>query len=132
MSTPITPQRPLTRRTMLGKSAHGLGAFSTLSLLDSLPLHSQTALPEILRHSNRKHGHFRPRAKRVIYLFQSGGPSHIDLLDYKPVLKRHHGKDLPDSIRQGQRLTTMTSGQSQFPCVSSLFQFSHRVSVAIK
>ena len=126
MSTTMTPQRLLTRRTMLEKSSHGIGAFSTLSLLDSLPLHShtQTASPAILRDSNRTYGHFRPRAKRVIYLFQSGGPSHIDLLDYKPLLKRHHGKDLPDSIRQGQRLTTMTSGQSQFPCVSSLFQFS--------
>ncbi|TXT20527.1 MAG: hypothetical protein FD138_4207, partial [Planctomycetota bacterium] len=49
--------------------------------------------------------HFVPTAKRVIYLFQSGGPSHLDLLDHKPELKRLHGSELPDSIRQGQRLT---------------------------
>jgi hypothetical protein len=59
--------------------------------------------------------HFAPRAKRVVYLFQSGGPSHLELLDEKPELKRLHGTELPDSIRQGQRLTGMTSGQSSFP-----------------
>lgn len=67
--------------------------------------------------------HFKPRAKRVIYLFQSGGPSHIDLLDYKPQLKKHHGSELPDTIRQGQRLTGMTSGQKSFPVVASKFGF---------
>jgi hypothetical protein len=67
--------------------------------------------------------HFSPRAKRVIYLFQSGGPSHIDLLDYKPELKKHHGSELPDSIRQGQRLTGMTSGQKSFPVIASKFGF---------
>ena len=67
--------------------------------------------------------HFAPRAKRVIYLFQSGGPSHIDLLDYKPGLQKHHGQELPDSIRQGQRLTGMTSGQKSFPVIASKFGF---------
>lgn len=67
--------------------------------------------------------HFAPKAKRVIYLFQSGGPSHIDLLDYKPRLKNHHGQELPDSIRQGQRLTGMTSGQKSFPVIASKFGF---------
>ena len=64
-----------------------------------------------------------PKAKRVIYLFMSGGPSHIDMLDYKPELKQHHGEDLPASIRQGQRLTGMTSGQSKFPCVAPMFEW---------
>ena len=59
--------------------------------------------------------HFAPKAKRVIYLFMAGGPSHIDTFDYKPDLRKIHGKDLPESIRQGQRLSTMTSGQKSFP-----------------
>jgi len=67
--------------------------------------------------------HFAPRAKRLIYLFMSGGPSHIDLFDYKPSLRKIHGQELPDSIRKGQRLTTMTSGQTSFPCVAPMFDF---------
>ena len=54
--------------------------------------------------------HFAPKAKRIIYLFQSGGPSQHDLFDYKPAMRGVHGTDLPDSIRKGQRLTGMTSG----------------------
>jgi hypothetical protein len=67
--------------------------------------------------------HFAPRAKRVIYLFQSGGPSHLELFDYKPKLRDLHGTELPDSIRQGQRLTGMTSGQKSFPVVAPKFSF---------
>ncbi len=67
--------------------------------------------------------HFAPTAKRVVYLFQSGGPSHIELLDEKPELRRLHGTELPDSIRQGQRLTGMTSGQSSFPVIASKFAY---------
>lgn len=70
--------------------------------------------------------HFAPKAKRVISLFQSGGPSHLELLDYKPKLKELHGSELPDSIRQGQRLTGMTSGQKSFPVIASKFQFSQQ------
>lgn len=68
--------------------------------------------------------HATPRAKHVIYLFQSGGPSHLELLDYKPRLKELHGSELPDSIRQGQRLTGMTSGQKSFPVIAPKFGFS--------
>ena len=67
--------------------------------------------------------HFAPKAKRVIYLFMAGGPSHIDTFDYKPELRKIHGKELPESIRQGQRLSTMTSGQKSFPCVAPMFKF---------
>jgi hypothetical protein len=67
--------------------------------------------------------HFAPKAKRVIYLFQSGGPSQMDLFDYKPMLGKMHGEELPASVRQGQRLTGMTSGQNSFPLASSLFDF---------
>ena len=68
--------------------------------------------------------HFAPRAKRVIYLFMSGGPSQIDLFDYKPQLRKVHGEELPASIRMGQRVTGMTAGQKSFPCVAPMFQFS--------
>ena len=67
--------------------------------------------------------HFMPRAKRVVYLFQSGGPSHLELLDPKPKLKDLHGSELPDSIRRGQRLTGMTSGQKNFLVVAPKFGF---------
>jgi hypothetical protein len=67
--------------------------------------------------------HFPPKAKRIIYLFMSGGPSQIDLLDYKPRLKELQATDLPDSIRKGQRLTGMTAAQGSFPVASSIFKF---------
>src|SRR5258708_5902111 len=67
---------------------------------------------------------FAARAKRVIYLFQSGGPSHLELFDYKPQLRELQGTELPDSIRQGQRLTGMTSGQKSFPVIASKFSFA--------
>lgn len=68
--------------------------------------------------------HFAPRAKRVIYLFFAGGPSHIDLFDYKPTLKDIDGQPLPESVRKGQRLTTMTSKQKEFLCVAPRFNFN--------
>jgi len=66
--------------------------------------------------------HFAPRARRVVYLFQSGGPSHLELFDEKPRLQQLHGTELPDSIRRGQRLTGMTSGQSSFPVIAPRFR----------
>jgi len=111
MDPRIEYQRLITRRTLLGKSARGLGRLALGSLL----------LPEVFdRRSTRaesfagKLPHFAPRAKRVIYLFQSGGPSQIDLFDYKPVMKNHHGQALPDSVRGNQRITGMTSKQKKF------------------
>ncbi|MEQ9408648.1 MAG: DUF1501 domain-containing protein [Fuerstiella sp.] len=68
--------------------------------------------------------HFAAKAKRVIYLHMVGGPSQMDLFDYKPVMKDWFDKELPESIRMGQRLTTMTSGQARFPVAPSKFQFS--------
>jgi hypothetical protein len=68
--------------------------------------------------------HFPPKAKRIIYLFQSGAPSQMDLFDPKPAMEAQRGKDLPESIRNGQRLTTMTSGQKNFPIAPSIFKFA--------
>lgn len=97
-----------TRRTVL-KSALGTAAVAALLQRDGIAATGTT--------------HFAPKAKRVVYLFQSGGPSHLELLDEKPELRRLHGTELPDSIRQGQRLTGMTSGQSSFPVIAPKFGF---------
>jgi hypothetical protein len=68
--------------------------------------------------------HFAPNAKRVIYLFQSGGPSQLELFDSKPLLEKFRGQDLPESVRRGQRLTGMTAHQSHFPTAPSIFKFA--------
>ena len=117
----------LTRRQLFGLSAKGLGIAALASLLkqDGLALFAG-------EESNRdpKTGgliglpHHTPKVKRVIFLHQSGGPSQIETFDYKPALERFHGNELPDSVRNGQRITGMTSGQSSFPCVKSLFKFA--------
>ncbi len=110
----------LTRRHFFGRSALGIGTAALAGLLnrDLAASEAPSARPGILRAT-----HFVPKAKRVIYLFMSGGPSHIDLLDYKPALRRHHGQELPASVRMGQRITGMTAGQSTFPCVAPMFNF---------
>jgi hypothetical protein len=110
---------PLSRRGFLGQGGSILGTAALASLLESdagaTPLDAKTA--------GRIAYHYAPRAKRVIYLFQSGGPSQFEMLDYKPKLKEFHGQELPASIRMGQRLTGMTSGQSSFPVIASKFNF---------
>ena len=68
--------------------------------------------------------HFSPKVKNIIYLHMVGGPSQMDLFDYKPVMQEWYDKDLPDSVRMGQRLTTMTSGQKRFPIAPSKFKFT--------
>ena len=68
--------------------------------------------------------HHAPKAKAVIYLHTNGGPSQLDTFDYKPKLIEQFNKDLPDSIRKGQRITTMTSGQARFPVAPSMFKFA--------
>ncbi len=116
-------QQQLTRRQLLSRSRGCLGAAAVASLLRS-DGNSFASSP----HGSANPGlpglpHFPPTAKRVIYLFMAGGPSHIDMFDYKPALEDVHGTELPDSIRGGQRLTGMSSGQSTFPCVAPMFKF---------
>jgi hypothetical protein len=106
----------MTRRHFFSRTSTGIGAAALASLFSQESLLGETGLVGL--------PHFPPKAKRVIYLHQSGAPSQIDLFDYKPQLKKEHGKELPDSVRNGQRITGMTSGQSAFPVVSSLFKFS--------
>lgn len=109
------------RREFLTKSAMGFGALGLASLLNPTSLSAGT----INTDSNGLPGmpHFVSKAKRVIYLFQSGAPSQMDLFDPKPLLNKMYGEELPDSIRLGQRLTGMTAGQTSFPLAGSLFNF---------
>ena len=114
---PLDPHALHTRRALLGQAAGGIGA----AALASLGLGGNaTARP---REEGPTASSHPPRAKRVIYLFQSGGPSHVDLFDFKPVLRDLHATELPDSVRQGQRVTGMTSGQMSFPVVAPPYDF---------
>ena len=117
-------QQILTRRKLLQLGARGLGALGAASLLN--PGLSAASSPSASGGFSGTLGgpHFKPKAKRVIYLFFSGGPSHIDMYDYHPKMREIHGIELPDSIRNGQRITGMTSGQKSFPCVAPMFEFS--------
>jgi len=108
----------MTRRYFLGKAAKGLGTVALGSLLNER-LFAQD------RPANGLPGfpNFAPKAKRVIYLFQSGGPPQMDLFDYKPYLDKVHNQEVPESVFNGQRLTGMTAGQSSFPVARSIFKF---------
>src|SRR5579871_4766318 len=103
----------LTRRYFFGKAAAGLGTAALASLLQADE--SGGAMPGL--------PHFPPTAKRVIFLFQSGAPSQMDLFEYKPKLAELRSTELPDSIRMGQRLTGMTATQTSFPVAPSIFKF---------
>lgn len=114
-------QRILTRRTFLARSTTGLGAIAFGSIL-------RTQQAEAAQGSTKPLGalkvlHFAPKAKRVIYLFQSGAPSHLDLFDGKQKLRDMTGEELPPSVRMGQRITGMTAGQTVLKCVGPAFEF---------
>lgn len=118
----------MNRRSFLGKSALGVGGMALGSLLGCNFYQKEGSL--ITKADNPMgikgilHSPHHPaKIKRVIYLFQSGGPSQLELFDYKPMLNQRRGEDLPESIRNGQRLTGMTSGQDKFPLVGSNFGF---------
>ena len=113
-----------TRREFLRTTTKGLGAMAIGSLLLPPTLQSQTTngLPNnggILQAL-----HHAPKAKRIIYLFQSGAPSQIELFDYKPELQKRWGEEIPDSVRGSQRLTGMLAAQSSFPLVGSKFKYT--------
>lgn len=98
----------ITRRLLLSRGATGLGA---------------AALSGLMGDEDAPRPHFAPRAKRMVYLFQSGGPSQLDLFDYKPTLVEKNGEELPASVRDGQRLTGMSGNQASFPLAGSRFDF---------
>ncbi|MEC9091153.1 MAG: DUF1501 domain-containing protein [Planctomycetota bacterium] len=118
-----------TRRQLLADATKPLGAAALASLMGS----GSGKLARAAERSDFPGGkttpglaelpHFERKAKSVIYLFMCGGPSHIDTWDYKPALRKIHGQELPESVRNGQRITGMTSGQKSFPCVAPMFKF---------
>lgn len=107
-----------TRRHFFANGTHLLGGAALASLCSSSAASASTE-----GNSQPVGPHFAAKAKRVIYLHMVGGPSQMDLFDYKPVMQDWYDKDLPESIRKGQRLTTMTSGQARFPIAPSKFKF---------
>jgi hypothetical protein len=114
MSDPIEE----TRRHFFGRSATGIGIAALSSLLG--PDLASAAVPDVIP----GYPNFPVTAKRVIYLFQHGAPSQLDLFDYKPALQKQRGTDLPESIRNGQRLTGMSAFQTKFPTAPSVFKFA--------
>ncbi|MCA9178935.1 MAG: DUF1501 domain-containing protein [Planctomycetales bacterium] len=117
----------ITRRHFFGRGATGIGAMALGTLLAS---EAGADAPNLAAHNGPGYGpgqpgapHFPARAKRVIYLCQSGAPSQVDTFDYKPTLEKLDGQPLPDSVRDGQRLTGMTSGQKEFPVAKSFVPF---------
>ena len=115
--------RAQTRRLFFQRGAHALGSAALASLL------GQHVLARPVGAAGGEHAqlpmtHFPVRAKHVIYLHMVGGPSQMDLYDYKPQMNEWYDKDLPDSVRMGQRLTTMTSGQARFPIAPSRYKFA--------
>src|SRR6516165_9424735 len=109
----------LNRRHFLTRSGVSLGSMALGALL-----RREAAAAPGERESPSREPHFPARAKRVIYLFQSGAPSQMDLFDYKPALKDKRGIELPNEVRMGQRITTMTSGQKSLPVAPSIFPFA--------
>ncbi len=114
----MNPQiaQQLTRRHFFGRTSLGLGTAAIAGLLPSMVSGDDNvrSVPTL---------HHAPRAKRIVYLFMSGGPSQIETLDYKPQLRIDNGKELPASVRMGQRLTAMSGNQASLPLAGSIFNF---------
>lgn len=115
----------ITRRYFFSKGSHVLGTAALASLMGgALNQRVSGNDSQSIGHPGAVPPHFPPKAKHVIYLHMVGGPPQMDLFDYKPVMNDYFDKDLPESVRMGQRLTTMTSGQARFPIAPSKFKFS--------
>src|SRR5689334_14586742 len=113
----------ITRRYFFEQGSHVLGGAALASLVGTTT--PTSAAESISQPQQRKNlQHFAGKAKHVIYLHMVGGPGQMDLYDYKPVMRDWYDKDLPDSVRMGQRLTTMTSGQARFPIAPSKYKFT--------
>ena len=120
MNDPIQDHlRLLNRRSFLSTAGLGVGGVALAGLLSREAKAANTVHKPLAGYP-----HFAPKAKRIIYLHMNGAPSQLDLWDHKPQLQAHYDKDLPESIRNGQRITTMTSGQARFPIAPSLFKFA--------
>ncbi|MDR3636752.1 MAG: DUF1501 domain-containing protein [Isosphaeraceae bacterium] len=113
----------VSRRDFLGRSGLGVGGAALLSLLQSEAQGAAPATTDPFQ-GVLEQPHHRPKARRIISLFMSGGPSQLDLFDYKPLLNERNGQDLPASVRMGQRLTGMSAHQATLPMAGSLFKFA--------
>ncbi len=119
-------ERLHSRRDFLARTAMGLGATALGALINPSSLLASSPRDD----DNQRirgildHPHFPPKAKRIIYMFQSGGPSQMELFDYKPLLNERHGEELPESVRGGQRLTGMSGFQNSLPLAGSRFSFA--------
>ncbi|MFN0126932.1 MAG: DUF1501 domain-containing protein [Verrucomicrobiales bacterium] len=120
---PPTAATQLTRRHFFSRTSLTLGGAALAHLLGRDQAFGLEA-PAAAGHGVLGQPHFAPKATRAIYLFMSGGPSQMDLFDYKPRLNDDHGRDLPDSVRQGQRLTGMSANQATLPLAGSVFKFA--------
>lgn len=122
-------KKKMDRRQFFTKTSMGIGAMALSSLMgENSVLGASNTLNGLSDFGTTSQGlpglpHFIPKAKRIVYLFMSGGPSQLDLYDYKPELRKMQGQNIPDSVRQGQRLTGMSAGQSALPVTASLFDF---------
>src|SRR5690349_22404535 len=116
--------RQETRRQFFSRGSNAVGWAALAALLGREGLAPAAEGAGLDRSIGVGRTHFPPRAKHVIYLHMVGGPSQMDLYDYKPQMDRYFDKDLPDSVRMGQRLTTMTSGQKRFPIAPSKYKFA--------
>ena len=124
MNTPLCtgplPAESLSRRQFLNRFGLGFGGIALAQLLNGVPALGATES----KGGTLAAPHFPPKAKRVIYLFMAGGPSQLETFDYKPVLNRRHGENLPDSVRMGQRLTGMSGNQAVLPLAGSIYKFN--------
>ncbi len=125
MNLNLEQKLQINRRQLFGRTSTGIGTLALASLLN----------PDLFARNERQRNaiggledlpHFTPKAKRVIYLFQSGGPSQLDLYDYKPKLQKRFGEEVPKSVYPDERKTTMSSGQDKFATAPSLFKFHPR------
>jgi hypothetical protein len=118
-----TVKKQLDRRTFLTKTSLGLGALALGSLMGTNNLFGNSPRSTENELEAGIFPNYLPKAKRIVYLFQSGGPSQLDMFDYKPMLEKYQAQDLPASVRKGQRLTGMSASQTALPVASSLFKF---------
>ena len=123
MDPMLERQMMMTRRQFFSKGRVAIGTAALSSMLNS-DMFAAAISEQQAQNGLPGFPNFAPKAKRVIYLFQNGAPSQLDLFDHKPKLKEDHGIELPDSVRMGQRLTGMTSGQKSFPLASSKYKFA--------
>ena len=127
---PLTDnRRHITRRALFGRAATGVGTAALAYLFNNDLMSAALGSPSTAPSATAAGAlaelpHFAPKAKRVIYMFQNGAPSHVDLFDYKPKLKEWHGKEIPPEVQGGKRLSTMTGNQKAKPVLSEITKFA--------